>query len=266
MTVSARNLTGGALTDVTPAMFADWDLSGGETVRWSETLEALIAEPQDGQGPLAVLASEGTVVGRASVPLGTPGPGGTYQPDSGVLWESFAEADKLSLVTGGSAAGLPGFATATDRAALLSVGRMNVAAGETAVVRFWLLAADTEAEAAARLRDLRDEPIEPPGPEDEFRIEPPFPNPMRTGEAVMSFPYTVPRSARETGRTLVFEIYDVAGRRLVQQTHRLSPSGELPPVVWDGYLAGDLEAASGAYLFVFRLDGETRSGRIMVVH
>ena len=113
---TVRNLSGGRIPDATPAFLADWDLDGGETVRWSTEMQALVAEARDGGGAIAVLASEGVVVGRASVPLGTPAPGGAYEPDSGVLWDSFEEADKLDLVTGADASGLPGFSTATDLA------------------------------------------------------------------------------------------------------------------------------------------------------
>jgi hypothetical protein len=263
---TVRNLTGGRIPDAIPAFMADWDLGGGETVRWSTEMAALVSESRDGGGPITVLASEGVVVARSSVPLGTP-VGGVYEPDSGVLWDTFEESDKLALVRGADPGGLPGFSTAVDRAGLLSVGPFDLAAGESRTVRFWLLAAQNEAQAAARLRDLRDEPIEPPGPDSRFEIEPPFPNPLRTGSGrVMNFPYSVPESARDDGRSLVFEVYDVAGRRLVRQTHVLAPSGALPRVTWDGLLANDLEAASGAYLFVLRLGDETRSGRLMLVH
>jgi len=265
--VTVRNLSGARLGDATPAFLADWDLAGGETVRWSTELQALVSEPLAGTGPITVLASEGAVVGRPSVPLGTPVVGGAYELDSGVLVDTFAESDKLALVRGADPSGLPGFSTATDRAALISVGPFDLAAGESRTVRFWLLAAQTEEEAAARLRELRDEPIEPPGPDARFEIEPPYPNPLRTGSGrVMNFPYSVPESAREEGRSLVFEVYDVAGRRLVRQTHVLTPGGALPRLTWDGLLAGGLEAASGAYLFVLRLDEESRSGRLLIVH
>jgi len=262
-----RNLTGGRVSDAIPAFLADWDLGGGETVRWSDEMRALIAESRDGGGPLVVLASEGNVVGRVSVPLGTPALGGAYEADSGVLWDTFEESVKLDLVRGGDPSTLPGFATATDRASLLSVGPFDLAAGESRTVRFWLLAADTEQAAASRLRALRDEPVNPPGPDARFEIEPPFPNPLRTGGGqVMTFPYTVPEAAREEGRTLVFEVYDVAGRRLVRQTRAVPPTGGLPRVTWNGLLAGGLEAASGAYLYVFQLGDEVRSGRLMIVH
>jgi hypothetical protein len=162
---------------------------------------------------------------------------------------------------------LPGFSTAVDRASLLSVGPFDLGAGQSQTVRFWLLAAQTEAEAAARLRELRDEPIEPPGPDSRFEIEPPFPNPLTTGSGrVMNFPYTVPESAREDRRSLILEVYDVAGRRLVRQTHVLTPGGALPRLTWDGLLTGGMEAASGSYLFVLRLGDESRSGRLMIVH
>jgi subtilisin family serine protease len=151
---TVRNLSGGRIQDATPAFLADWDLDGGETVRWSSEMQALVAESRDGGGAIAVLASEGVVVGRASVPLGTPAPGGAYEPDSGVLWDTFEEADKLDLVTGADASGLPGFSTATDRAALLSTGPFDLAAGESRTLRFWLLAAQSEAQAAARLQEL----------------------------------------------------------------------------------------------------------------
>jgi hypothetical protein len=82
----------------------------------------------------------------------------------------------------------------------------------------------------------------------------------------MTFPYSVPEEAQDDRRTLVFEIYDVAGRRLVRQTNVLSPTGSLPRVTWDGLLADGLEAASGAYLYVFQLGDEVRSGRLMIVH
>ncbi len=264
---TVRNLSGSRIADATPAFLADWDLGGGETVRWSTELQALVAESRDGGGPITVLASEGDVVARASVPLGTPAFGGAYEADSGVLWDTFEEGDKLGLVRGVDPAGLPGFSTASDRAALLSVGPFDLAAGESQTIRFWLLASQSESQAAVRLQELRDEPIEPPGPDARFEIEPPYPNPMRTGSGrVMNFPYSVPESAREEGLALVFEVYDVAGRRLVRQTHVLSPGGVLPRVVWDGLLADGLEAASGAYLFVMRLGDETRSGRLMLVH
>jgi len=264
---TVRNLTGGRISDAIPAFLADWDLGGGETVRWSTDMAALVSESRDGGGPITILASEGAVVARSSIPLGTPAVGGVYEPDSGVLWDTFEESQKLALVRGADPGGLPGYATAIDRAGLLSVGPFDLAAGESRTVRFWLLAAQTEAQAAARLRDLRDEPIEPPGPDSQFEIEPPFPNPLRTGSGrVMNFPYSVPESARDDGRSLVFEVYDVAGRRLVRQTHVLTPSGALPRVTWDGLLADGLEAASGAYLFVVRLGDETRSGRLMLVH
>jgi hypothetical protein len=261
-----RNVSGGRLANTIPSAFVDWDLAGGEIVRWSDELQALVAEPAAGGGPLTLLASEGTVVANASVPLGTPQAGGVYEAGSGVLVDTFSEDTKLDLVTGGGAAGLPGFATATDRAHLLSVGPFDLAAGESRTVRFWLLAAESEAAAASRLEALRAAPVEPPVPEATFRVEAPFPNPLRTGAEVMDFPYTVPLSARETGQTLEFEIYDVAGRRLVRQARRLPAAGELPPVTWDGRLSDGVEAASGAYLFVFRLGGETRSGRILIVH
>jgi len=82
----------------------------------------------------------------------------------------------------------------------------------------------------------------------------------------MNFPYTVPESAREDGRSLILEVYDVAGRRLVRQTHVLTPGGALPRLTWDGLLTGGMEAASGSYLFVLRLGDESRSGRLMIVH
>ncbi|MBT8478604.1 MAG: S8 family serine peptidase, partial [Gemmatimonadetes bacterium] len=264
---TVRNLSGSRIPDAIPAFLADWDLGGGETVRWSTEMQALVAESRDGAGPVAVLASEGDVVARSSVPLGTSAIGAVYEPDSGVLWDVFEEGDKLDLVRGVDPGGLPGFATALDRAALLSVGPIDLPAGESQTVRFWLLAAPSEAQASARLQELRDEPIEPPGPDGRFEIEPPFPNPLRTGSGrVMNFPYSVPDAAREDGLALVFEVYDVAGRRLVRQTHPLSPGGDLPRVTWDGLLAEGLEAASGVYLFVVRLGDETRSGRLMLVH
>ncbi len=267
VTTTIRNVTGGRIPDAIPAFLADWDLTGGETVRWSDEMRALIAESRDGGGPLVVLASEGGVVGRVSVPLGTPTLGGAYEADSGVLWDTFEEAVKLDLVRGGDPSTLPGFTTATDRASLLSVGPFDLAAGESRTVRFWLLAADTEQAVASRLDELRDEPINPPGVDARFEIEPPFPNPLRTGGGqVMTFPYSVPQAAQDDRRTLVFEIYDVAGRRLVRQTKVLSPTGSLPRVTWNGLLADGLEAASGAYLYVFQLGDEVRSGRLMIVH
>jgi hypothetical protein len=264
---TVRNLSGSRIPDAIPAFLADWDLGGGETVRWSTEMQALVSESRSGGGPITVLASEGDVVGRSSVPLGTPAAGGAYEADSGVLWDTFEEGQKLDLVRGVDPGGLPGFTTATDRAALLSVGPFDLGAGESQTIRFWLLAAASESEAAARLRELRDEPVEPPGPDARFEIQPPYPNPMVIGSGrVMNFPYTVPEAAREEGLSLVFEVYDVAGRRLVRQSHVLSPGGALPRVAWDGLLAGGLEAASGAYLFVMRLGDETRSGRLMLVH
>lgn len=262
---SVSNRSGTRLPDLTPGMFADWDLSGGETVRWSPTLGALVAEPLTGTGPLLVLASDTSVVGSAAVPLGTPGPLGFYDPASGVLADGFAEADKLNLARGASPAGLPGSGTATDQAALLSVGPFDLAPGASALVRFWLLAAPSEAAALARLTELRAEEVVPPGVGGEFSALPPFPNPLRVGTGVMTFPFSLPAAGTGPGSELTFEIYDVAGRRILRQRLPLGAGGAPPPPTWDGRLGDGAAAAAGPYLFVFRLDGRTRTGRILIL-
>jgi CubicO group peptidase (beta-lactamase class C family) len=118
-----------------------------------------------------------------------------------------------------------------------------------------------------RVADVRyvSEPVEPPGPGDRFEVGSPFPNPLRIGEGVITFPYTVPESAVQEGRELVFEIYDVAGRRLVRQRIPQGGAGGRSLVTWDGRVADGRPAASGAYLFVFQLDDDVRSGRVMIV-
>ncbi len=263
LTATIRNLSGGRIADLLPGMFVDWDFGSGETAAWSPQLEALVSAPTDSTAPVAVLAGDHDPVARAAVPLGTPGPGRFYEAGSGVLVSELTESVKLDLARGMPPDGLPGFGAATDQAQLLSVGPFDLETGQAVTVRFWFLAADSEQAAAARLAELRAEQVQPPGLTDSFAIEPPFPNPLRVGQGVMTFSYSVPESAG--GDELVFEIYDVAGRRLVRQRITVPAAGAPPRVTWDGRLDGGREAASGVYLFVFRLGEETRSGRAVIV-
>jgi serine protease AprX len=266
ITALVRNRSGATRSDLRVALLADWDLPGGETLRWSSPLRAVIAEPREG-GPITVVAGEDVagVVGT-DVPLGTPGAGGSYEPDSGVLWTSLSEDLKLSLLRGGSGSGLPGAGTASDRAALLTQGPLTLAEGQETVVRFWLLAAPDETAAAARLVELRAEPVEPPdGGGDTFRAEPPYPNPLRIGEGTIAFPYSVPESEIGPGSRVALEIYDLAGRRLYRRDEPVATAGALPVFTWDGRLDDGGPAAAGIYHFVLRWNDETRSGRLMLV-
>lgn len=266
VTARVRNRSGATRSDLRVALLADWDLPDGETLRWSPTLRAVVAEPGGG-GPIALVAGEDVAgAAGADLPLGTPGAGAAYLPDSGVLWESLPEETKLALVRGGSGAGLPGAATATDRAALLALGPFTLSNGEETVVRFWLLAAPDEASAAGRLEELRAEPVEPPdGGGDAFRVEPPYPNPLRIGEGTITFPYAVPAEEIGAGAQLALEIYDLSGRRLYRRSEPVATAGSLPVFSWDGRLDDGSPAAAGIYHFVMRWNAETRSGRIMLV-
>ncbi len=265
-----RNTGTRALSNVSPGVFADWDLAGGETVEYSVENEALIARPLAGGPEVAILAGEGAPRGFAAVPLGTPDPFGSYVAGSGVLADGeFADSTKARLAEGGTAANLPGAGTAEDQSQLLSVGPLAIAIGASELVRFWLLVADDESAAVARLTELRAAaPIPPPtpGPGLGLVLLPPFPNPLTIGQGSVSFPYTVSDRLRRPGAEIVFEIYDVSGRRLVSQTLPIGGAGPLTVPTWDGMLGGSRPAAAGVYPYVFRLGDQTQSGRIMLLH
>jgi len=268
LTARIRNASGARIQDLTPGVFADWDLNGGEMIRWSPELRALIAEPIAGGGPVTLLAGDTTEIAFTSVPLGTPGSTGFYDAGSGVLATEFAETDKIDLVRGLPADGLPGAGTATDQASLLSVGPLDLAVGNTAVVRFWLLVADSESEAGTRLAELR--AAAPPAPPSGGRFKAlfPFPNPLRIGQGRITFPFDLPAPLRTAGAKISFELYDVAGRRILRQRFPVDAAASLPVLTWDGRLKGGRQAAAGVYLYVFRLQGavsEVQSGRVMVV-
>ncbi|MGI9038648.1 MAG: S8 family serine peptidase, partial [Gemmatimonadota bacterium] len=159
-----RNRSGQPVADLVAGLMADWDLAGGESVRWSDALQALVTESRDGGGggggggaggPITVVATDTVVSSAGELPLGTPGVAGFYEAGSGVLADSLLDATKLILLRGGVFAGLPGAGSATDNAALLGAGPLAVSAGGTVSVRFWLLAAADEAAAGARLAELR---------------------------------------------------------------------------------------------------------------
>ena len=264
--VWVSNRSGTAIADLTPALLADWDLAGGESVHWSTELSALVAESRTGEGPLAILAGDAVTVTASDVPLGLPGTTGFYDEDSGVLWDVFNESTKLALIQDGAAPGIPGAATATDRAALISLESIPVPAGGEIAARFWLLAAEDEASAATRLAELRAEPIEPPNSGgDQFVVDPPYPNPLKVGEGIMRFPVEVPAKAVGSNVSLELEIYDLAGRLLYRQTEKVTSSGSASRLAWDGLLAGGRPAAAGVYMYVVSLDGDTRSGRLILV-
>lgn len=266
LALTVRNRGGTGYSDVVVGTLADWDLAGGETVRWAPTIEALIAEPIGGTGAegIALLASDTTVNANVALPLGTPGNVSFYQAGSGVLADSLVDAVKLDLLRGGSSASLPGAGTATDNAALLGAGPFDLPAGGAITVRFWLLAAPDEGTAAARLAELRAEDTPPPpGQGEDFAAEPPYPNPFEPGEGVVRFPYTLSDADVDAGGDMAFEIYDLAGRRLYRDRQPLAPGGAPPAFSWNGRLAGGEEVADGMYLYVIRLNDETVSGRIL---
>ena len=268
LTVTAyiSNRSSSTISDLTPALLADWDLAGGETVRWSTELSALVAESRSGEGPMAILAGDALTVSASDVPLGLPGPTGFYDEDSGVLWDVFTESAKLLLIEGGTDPGFPGAATATDRAALIALEPVSVPAGGEVAARFWLLAADDEGSAATRLAELRAEPIDPPnGGADGFVVDPPYPNPLKVGEGIMRFPVEIPAESIGPGASLVLEIYDLAGRLLYRQRESVTPAGSGPLLTWDGLLDGGRPAAAGVYMYVVTLDGDTRTGRLILV-
>jgi hypothetical protein len=268
LTVTAwiTNRSSSTISDLTPALLADWDLAGGETVRWSTELSALVAESRSGEGPLAILAGDAVAVSASDVPLGLPGSTGFYDEDSGVLWDVFTESAKLALIQGGAGPGFPGAATATDRAALIALESVSVPAGGEVAARFWLLAAADEGSAATRLAELRAEPIDPPnGGGDRFVVDPPFPNPLKVGEGIMRFPVEIPTESIGSGASLVLEIYDLAGRLLYRQRESVTPAGSAPLLTWDGLLDGGRPAAAGVYMYVVSLDGDTRTGRLILV-
>ena len=264
-----RNDGSSTVTDLTPGVFADWDLQGGEDITWSPQNEALVARSRSGSGPVALLAGEQLPRGHTAVPLGTPDSFGTYLPGSGLIADgTFPDSIKAALAEGRPADNLPGAGTATDQGQLLSIGPVSVAAGSTELVRFWLLVAPTENDAFQRLTELRGTaPIPPPTPSpgEGFVLLPPFPNPLTVGDGVMRFPYSVPQEARDAGTQMTFEIYDVSGRRMVEERFSVSGSGALPVPTWDGRLSGSQPAAAGVYLYVMRLGSEKRSGRLMIL-
>jgi hypothetical protein len=264
-----RNDGSGTANDLTPGVFADWDLEGGEDIVWSPQNEALVATPRSGSGPVALLAGEQLPRGNVAVPLGTPDNFGVYVSGSGVIADgTFADSIKSRLAGGGSADNLPGAGTATDQGQLLSVGPLSVAAGATELVRFWLLVAPNESDAFQRLTELRGTaPIPPPTPSpgEGFVLLPPFPNPLTVGEGVMRFPYSLPQEARDAGAQMTFEIYDVSGRRMVEERFSVGGSGPLTVPTWDGRLSGSRPAAAGVYLYVMRVGDEKRSGRLMIL-
>ena len=266
ITAWISNRSNSIIPELVPGLFADWDLTGGESIRWSSRLQALVAESRDGDGPLAILAADGITLARADVPLGTPSTGGFYAEGSGVLWDEFRDETKLLLMQGGSDDGLPGASSATDRAALLGLEPRTLTSGAEIPVRFWLLAADDEDAAEARLAELRADPIEPPPTGGEsFQVDPPYPNPLRVGEGIMRFPVQVPAAAADRAASLTLEVFDIAGRRLYRQREDLGSSGGVPVLSWDGRLAEGEPAAAGVYMYVVTLDGERRTGRLMLV-
>jgi bacillopeptidase F len=265
VTAWIANRSGSTISGAFPALFADWDLNGGESIRWSTGLQALVAESRGGGGPLAILAGEGESVARADVPLGVPSAGGFYAEDSGILWNEFSDETKLLLMQGGSTAGLPGAATATDRAALLATEPLTIPPDGEVPVRFWLLAANDEAAAATRLAELRAVPIEPPdGGGERFEVDPPYPNPLKVGEGTMRFPVRLPAGVEGRSASLTLEVFDIAGRRLYRQRSEVSGGG-VPSLVWDGRLEGGRPAAAGVYMYVVMLEGQRRTGRLILV-
>ena len=81
----------------------------------------------------------------------------------------------------------------------------------------------------------------------------------------MRFPVQVPAAALDRAASLTLEVFDIAGRRLYRQREDLGSSGGVPVLGWDGRLAEGEPAAAGVYMYVVTLDGERRTGRLMLV-
>ncbi len=198
--------------------------------------------------------------------LAVRGPTGFYEQDSGVLWNVFTEPVKLALIQNGTGPGLPGAETATDRAAMIAFPPVSLAAGSEVVVRFWLLAAQDETAAAARLLALRAEPIDPPhGGGDRFVVDPPYPNPLKVGEGIMKFPVEIPSGSIGTGSSLELEVFDWRVGDCTGRAGTSRPPGPHRVLTWDGLLDDGRPAAAGVYMYVVTFDGVTRTGRLMLV-
>jgi hypothetical protein len=74
----------------------------------------------------------------------------------------------------------------------------------------------------------------------------------------------VPDDAVGRAASLTLEVFDIAGRRLYRQSVDLA-SGDVPSLSWDGLLSGGRPAAAGVYMYVVTLDGERRTGRLILV-
>ena len=81
----------------------------------------------------------------------------------------------------------------------------------------------------------------------------------------MRFPVEVPAESVGNGATLVLEVYDLAGRLLYRQRESVTSTGSAPLLMWDGLLDGGRPAAAGVYMYVVSLDGDTRTGRLILV-
>ena len=81
----------------------------------------------------------------------------------------------------------------------------------------------------------------------------------------MRFPVEIPAESIGPGASLVLEIYDLAGRLLYRQRESVTPAGSGPLLTWDGLLDGGRPAAAGVYMYVVTLDGDTRTGRLILV-
>ena len=96
-------------------------------------------------------------------------------------------------------------------------------------------------------------------------VDPPYPNPLKVGEGIMRFPVEVPADAIGSGASLELEIYDLAGRLLYRQREPVTSGGSSSRLAWDGLLDGGRPAAAGIYMYVVKLDGDTRTGRLILV-
>ena len=81
----------------------------------------------------------------------------------------------------------------------------------------------------------------------------------------MRFPVEVPTESIRPGASVALEIYDLAGRLLYRQTESVNARGTVSLLSWDGLLDGGRPAAAGVYMYVVTLDGDTRTGRLILV-
>lgn len=263
------NQSGRTVPQLVVGLYFDWDFSGetpsvADLVGWDEERDLGFMFGAEGAGPFVGLH-----------PLGAPALSyrAIRNAETFPEGDEFTDREKFEFMLEGRQ--VVEVTRALDASHLISVGPLLVAAGDTAIVAFAVLAGedleDLQANAEAadglfqeRILPLFSEPPAQPVLTGRLVLFQNFPNPLILGSrAETQIQFEIPE---EMGRTPVqVAVYNIRGQLVRELIGGEERGPGLASILWDGTNDRGERVATGVYFYTLEAGGETRVKKLVVL-